>query len=109
MSVYRQKSQDHENEDTADMEVEGTEANTDEEWNLNRELTLRQNRQRQQLAAYLQIPLTRDVLCAPSKSSQNMKKPKVTRKAAKRHNGASRLGIKHQVQKCGFKAGRRRC
>lgn len=109
MSVYRQNSQNHENENTADMEAERTTPNTDEQWNQNRKLVLHQNRQRQQLAAYLQIPLTRNVLGTPSKSSQATKHPKVTRKAIKRHNGASRLGIKRQVQKCGFKAGRRRC
>lgn len=114
MSVYRQNSQNHENEDTADMEVtimeiEGSTANTDEEWNQNRELVLHQNRQRQRLAALLQVPLTRDVLGTTSKNSQGMKHPRVTRKALKRHNGASRLGIKRQVQKCGYKAGRRRC
>ena len=109
MSVYRQNSLDHENEVTADMEVEAIVANTDEDWNLNRKLVLDQNRQRQQLAAYLQIPLTHDVLSASSKSSLGVKQPKVARKAIKRHNGVSRLGIRHQVLKCGFKAGRRKC
>ena len=107
MSVYRQNSQNDENEDaTADIQVE---ASRDEQWNQNHELVLRQNRQRQQLAAHLQIPLTRDALSVPSQGSLCIKHPKATRKATKRHNSASRLGIKHHMQKCGFKAGRRRC
>lgn len=79
--------------------------------NQNRELALVQNRQRQQLAATMDIPLnmnSRKGGGGASKSGSG-KPPKLTRRALKRHNPMSRIGVKHQVQKCGFKAGRRRC
>lgn len=111
MSFYHQNSINEESNESEirETEVEVPDANLEEQ-NQNRELVLFQNRRRQQLAAHMQIPLTRETVGSPRKDG-NGKPPKLTRRALKRHNNNSalRLGVKHQVQKCGFKAGRRRC
>lgn len=104
MSVYRQNSNNEAESVHAEMEV-ADEAT--EQQNQNRELALLQNRQRQQLAAHLQIPL--DGTKRPALKNGGGKPPKLTRRALKRQDPMARLGVKHQVQKCGFKAGRRRC
>lgn len=77
-----------------------------EERNQNHELALIENRRRQQLAAHMDIPVNEPKKATPKNGG---KPPKLTRRALKRHNPMSRIGAKHQVQKCGFKAGRRRC
>ena len=79
----------------------------------NRELVLHQNRQRQQLALHMQIPLAQDGV-PQRERAPGLKPPQLTRRALKRRNMNSlRQGGKlHQgnrVQKCTFKAGRRRC
>lgn len=105
MSVYRQNSNNEAESVNAEMEVvdEAT-----EQRNQNRELAMLQNRQRQQLAAHMQIPLD-GTKRPPTLKNGSGKPPKLTRRALKRHDPMARLGVKHQVQKCGFKAGRRRC
>lgn len=120
MSIYHQNSRNEEeksedgkpkvNDDGNDENDDDD--NNDEERaielrNQNRELVMMQNRQRQQLAMELNIPLTRDVNRTAPKRGSN-KPPKLTRRALKRQNPTTRIGVKHQVQKCGFKAGRRR-
>ena len=110
MSIYRQSSiKEDESEENMNREVESEAINANQRVQ-NRELVMIQNRQYQELAAQMQIPLTRDVLgVAPKDRSGAKNNPqKLTRKALKRHNPVSRSGIKYQVQKCGFKAGRRR-
>ena len=104
MSVYRQNSNNEAESVNAEMEV-ADEAM--EQRNQNRELALLQNRQRQELAAHMQIPLDRTK--RPTLKNGSGKPQKLTRRALKRHDPMARLGVKHQVQKCGFKAGRRRC
>lgn len=104
MSVYRQNSTN----EVASVAAESDNMDEDiEERNQNHELALVQNRQRQQLAAHMNIPLNEAKRPAPKGGSD--KPLKLTRRALKRHNPMSRIGAKHQVQKCGFKAGRRRC
>lgn len=107
MSIYHQNSAneaDSINRDTTDSEVIDE---TNEEQNQHRELVLLQNRQRQQIATQMQVPLAIEKRALPKGVSSNP--PKLTRRALKRHNPMSRHGAKYQVQKCGFKAGRRRC
>ena len=82
-----------------------------------RETVLRQNRQRQQLAIHMQIPLVhkRGTRRAAALSASDGKLPPPTKRALKRQNKNNlhqRGGKLHQgnrVQKCTFKAGRRRC
>lgn len=110
MSVYRQNSTNEVASLHRDTESEGNDEEIDEdieEQNQNRELALLENRRRQQLAAHMDIPANEPKKAAPRNG--NGKLPKLTRRALKRHNPMSRIGVKHQVQKCGFKAGRRRC
>ena len=122
MSVYRQNSQQDGDEEMEEEngkgttengeEVEQTDKDVNEQWNRNRALVMQQNRHRQQLAAHLQIALPSSSTYDDSSSTKKEKQhPRVSRKALKRHNTAttSRLAVKRQVQKCSFKAGRRRC
>ena len=113
MSIYRENSiNEDESEEYMNREAEvddsitNTNTNTEEQ-NRNHQLIL-QNRQRQQLATVMQIPLSHQGLGGGSKLERK-NPPKLTRRALKRRNSALRIGVKHQVQKCGFKAGRRRC
>lgn len=106
MSVYRQNSVNEVESLEREAESEVIDG-INEEQNQNRELVLLQNQQRRQLATHLQIPLASDTKRVLPKAGSG--KPKLTRRALKRHNPMTRLGAKHQVQKCGFKAGRRRC
>ena len=87
----------------------------------NRELVLQQNRQRQQLALHMQLPLggRRPVLRPPPPppgAVYGLKPQQLTRRALRRQNtntsARHRGGKLHQgnrIQKCSFKAGRRRC
>ena len=79
--------------------------------NQNRELVLLQNRLRHQVAVQMAIPLV-PVRQQSPRTLLPYKPPKLTRKALKRHNTNS-CGQKgkqsYRVQKCWFKAGRRRC
>lgn len=106
MSVYRQNSTNEVESLHEDTESEGIDGDIEEQ-NQNRELVLLANRRRQQLAALMDIPANEPKRATPKSGSG--KPPKLTRRALKRHNPMSRVGIKHQVQKCGFKGGRRRC
>lgn len=106
MSVYRQNSTNEEASLHRDTESEGINEEIEEQ-NQNRELALLENRRRRQLAAHMDIPVNEPKKAALKNGSG--KPQKLTRRALKRHNPMSRIGAKHQVQKCGFKAGRRRC
>lgn len=110
MSVYRENSSS--SDEAENVNRENTDAEVvdegNEELNQNRELVLLQNQQRQQLAAHMQIPLAGKKKASPPRNGSNHP-PKLTRRALKRHNPMSRQGGKYQVQKCSFKAGRRRC
>ena len=81
----------------------------------NRELVLRQNRQRQQLAVHMQLPLGEERRPGAPPALYGLKPQQLTRKVLKRQNANSvrhRGGKLHQgnrIQKCSFKAGRRRC
>ena len=106
MSIYRQNSTNEVesvNRDAGEIPDENS-----EEQNQNRELVLLQNQQRQQLAAQLQLPLGNKRKPLP-RNNKSDHPPKLTRRALKRHNPMSRQNGKFQVQKCSFKAGRRRC
>ena len=96
--------QENENE-RAMLEQDGQQSSI----NHNRELVLLQNRQRQQLAIHMQVPLTAEQ--HPSYKALP-KPPKMSRKALRRHNANILRSNKPRtirVQKCCFKAGRRRC
>jgi hypothetical protein len=103
MSIYQQNTT---NEVESLHGSEGVDESIEEQ-NLNRELALIENRRRRQLAAHMDIPANEPKRTTPKSGSG--KPQKLTRRALKRHNPMSRIGAKNQVQKCGFKAGRRRC
>lgn len=120
MSVYHQVKSSNSNVESE--EERGSQGNENERtlvlhhdhqrsMNCNRELVLLQNRQRQQLAMHMQLPLT--VQQYPTyKDLPPGKPPRVSRKALQRHNANSLRSNKsrvYRVQKCCFKAGRRRC
>ena len=85
----------------------------------NRELALRQNRQRRQLAAHMQIPPVQDrsPRRAVPPGAYGVKPSQLTRRALRKQNmnhlrhghGGGKLHQGNRVQKCAFKAGRRRC
>ena len=111
MSVYRQNSTNE--MDSTNREEEQDRAEQDmadqanEQQNRIHQIALIENERRRQLAQHMQIPLTTNRAKRPP--PKDSKQPKLTRRALKRHNPMTRAGAKYQVQKCGFKAGRRRC
>ncbi len=112
MSVYRQNSTNELDSTTSrDNQTDTPEQQvideTNEERNQIRQRAFLENQRRLQLAAQMQIPVTTNKTKQPP--PKDSKPQKLTRRALKRHNPMSRHGAKHQVQKCGFKAGRRRC
>ena len=111
-NVDREEENDHEENDHEENENERALLQEDDPQssiNHNRELVLLQNRQRQQLAIHMQVPLTAKQY--PSHKALP-KPPKMSRKALRRHNTNNLRSNKSRtvrVQKCCFKAGRRRC
>ena len=113
MSVYHQHTDGNINERQLDNDVRNPPGGGAENAVRNRELVLLQNRQRQQVAMHLHLPLTVNTRRS-AKALPPGKPPRLTRKALRRHNSSGARGKTgkkqvYRVPKCYLKAGKRRC
>ena len=116
MSVYHHVESDNTEKQTPDnQETTATDSVGEHEGRRNanrsicnnRQLVMLRNRQRQQLAAHLQVPLT---VAQQPKACPARRPPKLTRRALRRQNiNLFKEKPAYRIQKSSFRAGRRRC
>lgn len=106
MSVYHSAcSHDIAGQPSNEIDPSAAQVNSNAENHI-RELVQIRNRHRHELATQLQIPLTAGGVGVSKKPLDRNTPPRLTRRALKRHNANKVKPSK--IQKCSFKAGKRR-